>query len=166
MRRSIMLMGLALATSMSVAPAKAQEFVLEKYFAGKTRAVGSFRAINGVNRSFKVDLTGKWNGKRLLLQEDFIYSDGERDRKAWRVQKTGVNTYLGTREDVIGKADVRVKDDTARFSYDVYLDGENRKNRVRFHDTMTLKDNGRMINNAWVTKFGIPVARTRVEFQR
>lgn len=149
------------------APASAAEFKLEHYFAGRTIADGQFSAINGVSRKFKVLLTGSWNGKRLKLVEDFVYADGERDRKTWRFTKTGPNTYSGTREDVRGVALVTVTGNTARFSYDVYLDGAAKKNLVRFHDTMVLDAaNGTVLNTAWVTKFGFPVAKTRVAFRR
>lgn len=148
------------------APAAAAEFRLEKYFAGRTVADGRFSAINGVSRAFKVRLTGTWNGKRLKLIEDFVYSDGERDRKTWHFTKTGKNTYSGTREDVRGVALVTVTGNTARFSYDVYLDGAARKNLVRFHDTMVLNADGTVLNTAYVTKYGFPVARTRVAFRR
>lgn len=144
----------------------AADLTLEKYFAGRTYADGRFSAINGVRRDFKVVLTGTWNGKRLKLVEDFVYADGERDRKTWRFTRTGRNTYSGTREDVVGPALVTVKGNTATFSYDVYLDGAARKTLVRFHDKMVLNADGTLLNTALVTKFGFPVARTRVAFRR
>ncbi|WP_018183948.1 DUF3833 family protein [Kaistia granuli] len=147
-------------------PASAGAFSLEGYFSGKTSAVGSFSAINGVKRDFTVDLRGTWNGQTLTLVEDFVYSDGERDRKTWRFRKIAPNQYRGTREDVVGDTLVTITGNTARFTYLVDLDAARKRNRVRFHDTMTLQDNGRLINNATITKFGLPVAKTRVEFSR
>jgi hypothetical protein len=148
------------------AVSQAADFRLEDYFRGTTFANGRFSAINGAKREFKVVLTGKWNGRTLTLVENFTYSDGERDRKTWRFTKTAEGRYTGTREDVIGDTTVRVSGDTARFSYSVYLDGPNRKNRVRFFDRMTLRPDGTVLNNALITKFGLPVGRTRVEFRR
>lgn len=144
----------------------AADLTLEKYFAGRTYADGRFSAINGVRRDFKVVLTGTWNGKRLKLVEDFVYADGERDRKTWRFTRTGRNTYSGMREDVVGPALVTVKGNTATFSYDVYLDGAARKTLVRFHDRMVLNADGTLLNTALVTKFGFPVGSTRVVFRR
>lgn len=149
-----------------IMPASAGQFSLERYFAGKTSAIGSFNAINGIKRDFTVDLHGTWNGYTLILVEDFVYSDGERDRKTWRFRKIAPNQYRGTREDVVGDTLVTITGNTARFTYLVDLDAARKRNRVRFHDTMTLQDDGRLINNATITKFGIPVARTRVEFSR
>lgn len=164
--RKIGLLGLAITFVLGLSPAGAGDFSLEGYFIGKTSAVGSFSAINGVKRGFTVDLLGKWNGKTLTLVEDFAYDDGERDRKTWHFEKIGKNKYRGTREDVIGGTLVTIRGDTARFSYLVNLDARGKSSRVRFYDTMRLQDDGTVLNKALVTKFGLPVALTRVEFQR
>jgi hypothetical protein len=158
--------GLAMTLLLGLSPAAAGDFSLEGYFAGKTSAVGSFRAINGVKRKFTVDLLGKWNGKTLTLVEDFAYDNGERDRKTWRFEKVDRGKYRGTREDVIGETEVTISGGTARFSYLVDLDARGKSNRVRFHDTMRLRNDGTVLNKALVTKFGLPVALTRVEFSR
>jgi hypothetical protein len=157
---------LLLALPFAPGAAMARDLVLEKYFAGTTLADGKFTAINGVSRAFKVKLSGSWNGKRLKLVEDFVYDDGERDRKTWFFTKVAPNQYKGTREDVVGETLVTVSGDTARFTYQVYLDGAARKGKVRFHDKMTLRPDGTVLNNALVTKFGFPVGKTRVEFRR
>lgn len=157
---------LVMSATLFTAEASARDFRLEDYFRGTTTAEGQFTAINGVRRAFRVDLHGRWNGRVLTLVEDFTYADGERDRKTWRFRKTGPGLYRGTREDVIGETEVRIVGDTARFSYDVYLDGEAQKNRVHFSDTMRLRPDGTVLNTAWVSKYGFPVARTRVTFSR
>ncbi|WP_457301867.1 DUF3833 family protein [Phyllobacterium sp. P5_D12] len=164
--RQLLTIAIVFIASSLFTAALAKDLVLEKYFVGNTRAEGQFSAINGVKKSFKVQLSGRWNGKRLLLREDFTYADGEKDRKTWQFVKTSPTTYVGIREDVVGRTLVTVKGDTARFSYDVYLDGKTRNNRVRFHDKMTLKSDGVLINDAWVSKYGFPVACTHVKFRK
>ena len=138
-----------------------------QFFRGKSRAVASFSAINGVNRDFTVKLTGKWNGRLLSLREDFVYSDGERARKTWRFVKTGEGRYSGTREDVLGAADVRIHGRVAKFNYLVDLDEGPGKNIVRFYDTIRFSSDGRSaLNTAIVTKYGLPVAKVKVDFER
>ena len=161
-----LLLALTMNFSFVTAALAANDFTLESYFTGKTYAEGRFTAINGVKRSFFVELNGRWDGKILTLREDFVFDDGTRDRKTWRFVKTGPKSYKGTREDVIGETTVRLSGNVARFSYLVYLDGVQKKNKVRFHDTMTLKPDGTLLNTAWVTKFGLPVALTKIEFKR
>lgn len=165
-RFTLFLSALLFAAPFAISGAQARDFRFEDYFVGRTTAVGSFSAINGVERSFKVNLTGKWNGRTLTLREDFVYNDGERDTKTWRFTKTGKNTYSGTREDVVGETRVWIEGDTATFSYDVYLDPKNKANLVRFHDTMKLNPDGTVLNTARVTKFFFPVAHTTVKFRR
>lgn len=146
--------------------ANAADLKLEEFFKGTTHAYGKFSAINGKKREFRVLLNGKWNGKTLVLREDFFYTDGERDVKTWRFTKTSANTYSGTREDVQGTTTVKVKGNTAKFSYTVDLDNGPKTNFVKFRDILTLKEDGTLRNTARVSKFGIPVAKVAVNFAR
>lgn len=164
-----MLLGFALmAGILAGAPAvQAKDLVLEEFFKGKTSAVGSFSAINGVKRTFTVALTGRVKGSMLTLREDFVYNDGERDTKTWRFTRTGPKTYSGTREDVIGTTTVRLSGNTARFTYLVDLDPGPKQNIVRFHDKLVLADDGKTLaNTATVWKYILPVANVRVDFVR
>lgn len=156
----------AAAPSLSQA-SQAEAFTLESYFQGVTRATGSFSAINGVKRTFTVRLYGKFNGHLLTLAEDFVYGDGEKDRKTWKFTKKAPGLYTGTREDVIGSTTVRISGNTAKFTYLVDLDTGPGQNIVRFYDTMVLSGDGKTIKNrALVTKYGVPVARVKVDFTR
>lgn len=163
---AIALTGMTMSLLSFTLSAEAADFRFEDYFRGKTEATGSFKAINGVSRKFTVDLTGRWDGRTLTLREDFKFDDGTSDRKTWRFTKTGPTTYTGTREDVVGETKVTLRGNKARFTYLVYLDPAKKANKVRFHDTMTLKPDGTVVNTALVTKFGLPVALTRVDFRR
>jgi Protein of unknown function (DUF3833) len=147
--------------------ASAADDAMLRFFKGSSRAVASFSAINGVKRDFTVKLFGKWNGKILSLREDFVYADGERARKTWRFTKLGEGHYSGTREDVIGAAIVRINGSIAKFNYLVDLDEGPGKNTVRFYDTIRFSGDGRSaLNTAIVTKYGFPVAKVRVDFEK
>lgn len=157
-------LALTLFAALISAPAHSADLRLEDFFKGKTYAYGSFGAITGLSRSFRVNLTGKVSGKVLTLREDFRYDDGERDTKTWIFTRTGPNTYTGTREDVVGETTVRLSGNTARFTYRVDLNPGGDPNIVRFHDKLVLKDDGTLRNTALVTKFALPIARVRVNF--
>lgn len=157
-------LALLLFAALAASPAHSADLRLEDFFKGKTYAYGSFRAITGLHRSFRVDLTGHVRGKVLTLREDFRYDDGERDTKTWIFTRTGPNTYSGTREDVLGETTVRLSGNTARFTYRVDLNPGGKPNIVRFHDKLVLRDDGTLRNTALVTKFGLPIARVRVNF--
>lgn len=157
-------LALLLFAALATSPAHSADLRLEDFFKGKTYAYGSFGAITGLHRSFRVDLTGHVRGKVLTLREDFRYDDGERDTKTWIFTRTGPNTYSGTREDVLGETTVRLSGNTARFTYRVDLNPGGKPNIVRFHDKLELRDDGTLRNTALVTKFGLPIARVRVNF--
>lgn len=154
-------------TALFATDAAAADLRLEEFFLGRTTATGSFRAINGLKRDFEVLLHGRWDGRTLVLREDFRYDDGERDTKTWRFVKTGPNSYSGTREDVLGETLVKVSGNTARFNYRVDLDPGDDRNIVRFFDKLELSADGRtLLNRANVFKGPLPVARVRVDFRR
>lgn len=148
-------------------PASAADTVMETFFSGRTTAVGSFSAINGVNRKFDVVLTGRTRGKTFTLREDFVYADGEKDRKTWRFVRTGPTTYRGTREDVVGETTVRVNGNTVRFNYLVDVDPGPGRNIVHFFDKLVFAKDGKTVaNTALVWKTIFPVARVKVDFKR
>ena len=162
-RHFTLALGLA---ALPITPVAAQTLTLEGFFRGKTYAYGKFSAINGVSRSFRVDLTGRWDGKVLRLREDFVYTDGERDTKTWIFRKTSPTTYIGTREDVIGETLVTISGNRADFTYDVNLNPKGEPNIVRFSDTLLLEADGTLRNTATVWKWFLPVARVHVNFAR
>lgn len=166
-RRPLLLLLFVSVTSIIFSIASlAQAFTFEDYFKGKTVAYGKFSAINGVNRTFRVDLNGIWDGKTLTLIEEFAYDDGVNERKIWYFTKTGEGQYVGRRDDVEGVANVKIRGNTARYGYLLYLDAENRENLVRLRDKMTLLPDGTVRNTATVSKFGLPVGRVVVNFAR
>ena len=164
-RLTKILAALALASAtLAAVPAKADDAMI-RFFTGKSEATGKFAAINGVKRTFDVRLRGHWNGKTLRLVEDFAYEDGVKNRKTWIMTKVRDGVYTGTREDVVGTTTIRVSGNTARFNYLVDVQDGPGENIVRFYDTLRFSADGKsMKNTALVTKFGLPVAKVRVDF--
>ena len=81
------------------------ELRIERYFAGRTHAWGVFEDRFGtLRRSFTVAIDGQWDGRELVLDERFVYADGETDRRVWRIVRTAGGSYEGRADDVIGTA--------------------------------------------------------------
>jgi hypothetical protein len=141
------------------ASAASRAFVIERDLTGASVARGEFRAINGTRRGFTAHLNGAFDGTTLTLVEDFVFDDGETDRKTWRLTRTGPGQYTGTREDVIGEA-VGFQDGAVfRLEYDLRLPSANgRGMKVRFRDVMALNADGQVLNDATVGWFGLRVA--------
>jgi len=141
--------------------------IIEEYFAGETRAWGLFEDRFGrVRRQFTVDISGTWDGSELVLDERFLYSDGERDRRVWKITKTGDHSYEGQAGDVIGIAKGEAYGNALNWRYDMDLKVGDGTLRVHFNDWMYLQPSGVLINKARVSKFGIDIGEVTLAFMK
>jgi Protein of unknown function (DUF3833) len=149
-------------------PVDAPAFIMETFFKGRTVGKGAFTApIAGVNRPLTVITNGRWDGKTLTLREDFVFADGEKDVKTWRFTKIAPGVYEGTREDVIGKVDVRQVGNTVQLTYTADVRSKDGSvNRLDFADTIAPLDRKSVLNKAVVSKFGVPVGQIELIFTR
>ncbi len=58
-------------------------------------------------RRFHVEIDGDVVGDTLTLHERFVYDDGEKQQRVWRIRRTGDNRYQGTAGDIEGVASGR-----------------------------------------------------------
>jgi len=137
--------------------------VLEHALSGRVLGEGMFvNSITGGETRFSVVMDGTWDGKVLKLVEDFTYTDGSTDRKTWFLTKKSEGVYEGTREDVIGLADVRSDGAGVRLDYEVTLQTGIGGIDVRFQDLLYLNADGSIANMAVVSKFGLRVGRVDI----
>ncbi len=135
----------------------------ETFFPGKTVGEGVFtNSWTGSQRKFDVVIEGTWDGRTLTLVEDFAFADGEKDRKTWRLEKTGPGTFVGTREDVVGQARAWTDGKAVRLEYAVNLGGFN----VDFSDVLVLTAPDALLNKAVVGKWGLRVGRVELVLRR
>ncbi len=140
---------------------------LEKYFSGQTRAWGVFQSrLFGVHRQFTVDIDGVVDGDMLTLTEDFVYADGEIDRRVWKIRRTGEHSYEGTADDVIGSAQGEIRGNALHWTYSLALPYGDTTVTVKFDDWMFLQDEDTLLNQAKVSKFGVPVGEVTLFFRR
>ena len=79
--------------------------IIEEYLSGNVKAWGILQNRSGkVTRQFSANLNGKWDGKQLVLDEKFNWSDGEVQTRQWKINKIDEHNYEGTAGDVVGKA--------------------------------------------------------------
>ena len=142
---------------------------LEEYFDGKTIARGVFEdRFGNIKKSFKVFIDGSWDGQFLILKEDFIYDDGTKDYREWKIEKdkTNSNAYSGYAEGVIGIASGYVSGNAFNWKYAFRLQVGKNKFKVKFDDWMFLQEDGYLINIAKVKKFGITLGRVILFFEK
>lgn len=141
--------------------------VLEDYFTGETRAWGIFEDRFGRLRSeFIVDISGTRDNERLVLDERFIYADGKRERRVWRITRVDDNSYRGEADDVVGGATGRAFGNALNWRYALDLKVGERTWRVDFDDWMYLQPDGVLINRARISKWGVTVGSVTLFFRK
>ena len=149
-----------------------RELELEEFFEGQTVATGQFQDIFGtVRRRFDVTIDGTWDGETLTLVEDFIYEDGATERRIWSLTKTGEETWEGTAPGVIGTATGEERGDKFNWVYTIDLpipsaDGSVDTMRVDFDDWMWLLSEDRLLNKAYVKRFGVDIGEVIIFFEK
>ncbi|WP_208351446.1 DUF3833 domain-containing protein [Pseudaestuariivita rosea] len=144
-----------------------RELNLEEFFEGKLVAYGQFQDIFGtVRRRFEVTIDGTWDGRTLRLVEDFVYDDGSTERRIWELQKTGENTWRGSAPGVIGVATGEEHGDVFNWQYTIDLPVRDGTMRVSFDDWMWLLTEDRLLNKAYMKRFGVDVGVVTIMFEK
>lgn len=162
-------LGLALAGCGSPKPAQyaAERPVLDPatYFNGRLDAWGMFQdRFGNVVKRFTVEMNCRWEGDTGTLEEDFLYSDGTRERRVWTLRRVAPDRYVGTAADVVGEAHGSVAGNAFNWRYTLSLPIEGRTWHVDFDDWMLLIDDRVMLNRAVMSKFGIRLGEVTLSF--
>lgn len=149
-----------------------QKLDLEEFFAGELVAYGQFQDVFGtVRRSFEVKIEGTWNGEVLTLVEDFVYEDGSTEQRVWSLVKTGPDSWEGTAPGVIGVAVGQEQDNRFNWRYEIDLpipaaDGAAETVRVTFDDWMWLLSEDRLLNRAYMKRYGVDIGEVIISFEK
>ena len=139
--------------------------IIEDYLSGNVKAWGILQNRSGkVTRQFSADLNGTWDGKKLVLDEKFNWSDGEVQKRQWQITKIDEHNYEGTAGDVVGKARGFSYGPAFKFEYVLLVPVKGRQMKITFDDWIFMQDERVAINRAKMTKFGIKVAELTVMF--
>lgn len=140
---------------------------LERYFAGKLDGWGMVQDRSGqVLRRFHVAIDARWEGDVGTLDEDFTWSDGERQRRVWTIRKQADGQYVGTAADVVGEALGTVSGNALNWRYVMALEVDGRTWNVDFDDWMFLVDERVMLNRAVMSKLGVRLGEVTLSFTR
>ena len=140
---------------------------LRQYFNGVVDAWGIFTDRSGkVVKRFTVVMHCQWNGDQGVLDEDFVYSDGSKQKRIWRLQHLGNGRYSGQADDVIGVADGETRGNAFNWRYTLALPVGNQVWQVQFDDWMYVLDDKVMLNKAAMSKFGIFLGEVTLSFTR
>jgi hypothetical protein len=142
---------------------------LREYFNGTLDAYGIFQDRSGkVLRRFTVVMTCSWSGKtgeeEGVLDEDFSYSDGKKERRVWRLKRQANGNYIGRADDVVGEAAGVVVGNAFNWQYTLRLPVDGKVIDVQFDDWMYLMDSRIMLNKAVMSKFGFRLGEVTLSF--
>ena len=146
--------------------------VLEEFFTGQSVAYGIFEdRFGNLRRQFRVNLSGKLDGSRLVLDEEFLYDDGERASRTWTIDRLGSASdgtvlYNGRAADVKAAAQGLQVGNALNWRYDITLEMSGISLDVHFDDWIYKQDEDIAINRAFVNKFGVEIGSVTIVFIR
>jgi hypothetical protein len=143
-------------------------FDLFDFFGGEVRAWGLVQNRSGeVVQRFTVDIEGRVDGDRLVLDESFRYALGEGvQRRVWTIYRGADGRYRGGADDILGEAEGRSFGNAFRWRYAMDLPVGERTVRVGFDDWIWAMDDNTIINRSYIQKFGLDVAEVTLFMQR
>lgn len=138
-----------------------------EFFAGHTRGWGMFQKRSGeVVKRFVVDLNGHWEGERFILDEHFVYADGEKQQRTWTLTRTGTGLWSGSAADVVGSAAGEQAGNALHWDYVLHLPVDGTVYDVSMDDWMYLVDDTTLVNRTTMRKFGIELGQVTLFFRR
>ena len=145
---------------------------LRRYFNGTLEGHGMFQDRNGqVQRRFVVTIKASWAGDIGTLDEEFVWSDGKREKRIWTLRPAAGDAtgsrWIGTAADVIGEARGVVNGNALNWTYAFDLKTDDGKRyEVAFDDWMFLIDERVMLNRAVMSFYGFRVGEVLISFRK
>ena len=168
---------------------------LQQYFNGTLDAYGVFTDRSGaVVKRFTVLMVCSWTGNEGVLDEDFTYSDGTKQRRIWRLTKLADGRYTGRADDVVGVAQGQARGNTFYWTHTLNLpingkpsdagpprgasapvggsDPRAAENvgatiiEVQLDDWMYLMTDKVMLNKATMRKYGVKLGEVTLSFTK
>lgn len=161
--------GLTACAGPSVRDYSAEKPVLDlrSYFNGPVTAHGVFTDRSGkVVRRFTVKMACNWQGDTGVLDEDFTYSDGSKQRRVWRLTRLPSGHYTGVADDVVGQANGQTAGNAFQWRYTLALPVDGHVWHVDFDDWMFLMDERTLLNKAVMSKWGIRLGEVTLAFTK
>ena len=141
---------------------------MHEFFSGQIDGWGMFQGRNGeVKKRFYVDIDATHEGDNVIvLDEKFLWADGSKSQRIWRLTKQADGSWIGTAGDVIGEAKGEVTGNTLHWQYLLELPVDDKTYKVNFDDWMYLVDKDVMLNRSVMKKFGVELGSVTLSMHR
>ncbi|MEH6568486.1 MAG: DUF3833 domain-containing protein [Halioglobus sp.] len=112
---------------------------------------------NRVIRTFSAKINAYWKDGIGTLEEDFVFNDGEEQRRVWTLTPNKSGGYTGTADDVIGDGLLTLSGNSVFLDYVLRVPYGDSTIDLRVDDRMYLVSPEVLINESRMTKFGVTV---------
>ncbi len=138
---------------------------MEEYFSGPVKGYGLIQKyMGGVRRRFTVDMHGQWTGNQGTLDEDFVYDNGEKQHRQWRLTQTDAHHFTALADDVTGITHGEQYGNAIHMVYVLQIPYNGSTLSVTMDDWLYRVNDQVVLNNAVMKKFGIPIGRITASF--
>lgn len=135
-------------------------FDLLSWLEGRTFAEGVFEDRKGrLRRRFTVEMNGRADGGKLTLEENFVFDDGERQRRVWTLHRGSGHTFSGRSDDSASDARGSFETGVAYLASELKIKVGNRAVAMRFDDAFYVMAGGGVLNRSKVMKWGIALGQ-------
>ncbi len=135
-------------------------FIPSEFFNGRLTAHGVVMDGGGqVTRHFNADILAYWVDGVGTLEEDFVFDDGEQQRRVWTLEPDGSGGYIGRAGDVVGDGTLSFAGNAVFLDYVLRVPYRGDTIDLRVDDRMYLVDPNVLINESKLSKFGFGVGR-------
>lgn len=143
------------------------ELNVEAFFNGPMSAHGVVKNRAGkVIRTFSATIDASWQNGVGTLDEDFVFNDGEKQKRIWTLTPQPDGSYIGTAGDVTGEGILRQSGNSVFLDYVLQVPYRGDTLDVRVDDRMYLLTPDLLINESKLKKFGFQVGELLLVIQR
>lgn len=140
---------------------------LRTYFSGHIDGWGMFQKDSGeVQKRFVVSINATQKNGEITLDEQFVWDDGSRTQRVWRLVQETDGSWKGTAGDVVGHAVGRVSGNALHWTYTLTLPVKDKTYDVYFDDWMYLIDKNVMLNRSVMSKWGITLGSVTLSLHK
>ena len=113
-----------------------------------------------VTRTFVADIQASWDDNGGVLDETFLWSDGEEQVRVWRFERVEDNQFEGTAGDVKGMAEMQFAGNAIRMQYVLEVPLKNGNTiGINMDDWLHQVSDDTLVNVTEMRKFGFRVGR-------
>ena len=143
------------------------QLVPEKFFDGQLSAHGIVKDRGGqVIRYFNASIKAYWADGIGTLDESFVFDDGERQTRVWKLKPEADGSYVATAGDVIGEGKMKVAGNSLFLDYVLRIPYGDGTIDLRIDDRMYLVSDKVLLNESIMTKWGFRVGQITLVIEK